>query len=428
MALHPRTGNQMRMGQPLKILVDDSSIAPATRWLQAPALLITFAITAATLIMTGLVGKFGGVSVALHPKLSPGSSNKPGSWSSKRVLSNSHKITKTLSCVALPLYAALSLGGVRVALVLLLAISARIMTLEDKGTALTDIKGWKQLFRYRRWTLVSILVQALFDCVSQINPLGYATLAAGYLALTISVVALPPPFPSIIRDISSHEDTNKPASASVVLSSGFETPSAPEVSSLKHSTVSPLLCTPDAVSITLQAGVISAMLCFLAFLRSDLGAGAFSIKTVVWFLLTTFTTSTCLLIAQPQSLQENKGIGLFVGALTSSLASYLFRDGIWRLLACQGVLISLSFLATQIDTPTFFATSAKSSQQYNPSHHRATSHVGHSDDHSRCTRYLLETFQHRPLLHSILVEKDSRRIFYFMWYVKMLSILARNVH
>ncbi|KAI4221495.1 MAG: hypothetical protein L6R36_006867 [Xanthoria steineri] len=42
------------------------------------------------------------------------------------------------------------------------------------------------------------------------------------------------------------------------------------------------------------------------------------------------------------------------------------------------------------------------------------SHTVPSYDHSRITQYLLESFQHRPLLHSILIEKDSRRIFYFM--------------
>ncbi|KAL8734348.1 MAG: hypothetical protein Q9166_001546 [cf. Caloplaca sp. 2 TL-2023] len=46
--------------------------------------------------------------------------------------------------------------------------------------------------------------------------------------------------------------------------------------------------------------------------------------------------------------------------------------------------------------------------------HRTIPHPAHNDGHSRFTQYLLETFQHRPLLHSILVEKDSRRIFYFM--------------
>ena len=53
--------------------------------------------------------------------------------------------------------------------------------------------------------------------------------------------------------------------------------------------------------------------------------------------------------------------------------------------------------------------------------HRTTSQITPSYDHSRITQYLLETFQHRPLLHSILVEKDSRRIFYFMWYVGSIT-------
>ncbi|KAL8726376.1 MAG: hypothetical protein Q9181_006071 [Wetmoreana brouardii] len=424
--LHLRTATTLGPGQPLKIVVENTPVVSAIGWFEGPALFITFAVTAATLIIAGLVGKLGGVPGTSERKISPGSGKKSASWSSAKILSKARKITERLSCVALPLYAALSLGGSRVALVLLVAIFAKIVTLEDRGMTLTDAKGWKQLVHYRRWTLVSVLAQALFDFVGRMNSFGYATLATGYLALVISVVFLPPPLPSVIRDAPNHEDANKPASASVVLSSGFETPSAPEVSSLKKSTVSPLLCTSDEVLITLQAGGISAIFCCLAYLRSNLSAGAFSLPTFGWFFLTTFTAISCILMAQPQSLQENKGIGLLVGAIASSLASYLFRDGMWRLLACQSILIGLSFVATQIDTPTVVATSSKSSHRHNPSHHRAMSHTAHSEDHSKFTRYLLETFQHRPLLHSILVEKDSRRIFYFMWCVIAL-IAARDV-
>ncbi|KAL8700283.1 MAG: hypothetical protein Q9201_005530 [Fulgogasparrea decipioides] len=413
MSLRLRNATTLGLGQPLKITVENTPVTPAIAWLEGPALFITFAVTAATLILAGLLGKLAGVPGTSERKVSPGS-GKSASWSSPTIFSKARKITERLSCVALPLYAALSLGGSRVALVLLVAIFAKIMTLEDGVTTLADAKGWKQLVHYRRWTLVSVLAQGLFDFLGRMNSFGYATLATGYLALVISIVFLPPPLPSVIRDVPSHEDTNKPASASVVLSSGFETPSAPEVSSLKKSTVSPLLCTPDEVSITLQAGVISAVFCCLAYLRSNLSAGAFSLTTFGWFFLTTFTTTSCILVAQPQSLQENKGIGFLIGSITSSLASYLLRDGIWRLLACQSILICLSFVATQIDTKTVVAISSKSSHRYNPSHHRAMSHTTHSEDHSKFTRYLLETFQHRPLLHSILVEKDSRRIFYFM--------------
>ncbi|KAL8636922.1 MAG: hypothetical protein Q9228_005743 [Teloschistes exilis] len=380
----------------------------------APALFITLAITAATLATAGIAGKFGAVAVTSDPKTSPRSKVKAQSWSSARFLSVTRKMTERLLCVALPIYAAISLGGARVALVLLTAIFTKILTLEDQGTALSDVRGWKQLIQYRRWTLGSILIQVLFDFISRPTLAGYKTLAIGYLALTVSIVALPPPFPSIIRDMSSHQDESQSASASVVLSSGFETPSTAEMASMKKSTVSPLICTPDESAATMKASGISAVLCLLAFQTSDLNATAFSISSFGWLLLSIATTVMCLLMTEPKSLQENKGVGLLIGAITSTFTLYYFQDVTWQVSACQSALIGISFLATQIDTPTILATSSKSSHPHHHSHHRAMSHVAHSDDHSRFTQYLLETFQHKPLLHSILVEKDSRRIFYFM--------------
>ena len=48
--------------------------------------------------------------------------------------------------------------------------------------------------------------------------------------------------------------------------------------------------------------------------------------------------------------------------------------------------------------------------------------VAHLREHtSPLTRYLLTKVQSWPLLHSILAEKDSRRIFYFMRYVRIPS-------
>lgn len=49
-------------------------------------------------------------------------------------------------------------------------------------------------------------------------------------------------------------------------------------------------------------------------------------------------------------------------------------------------------------------------------HAAAHAHDG-SADKSFLTRLILDSFTEWPLLHAIVVEKDSRRIFYFMWYV-----------
>ncbi|KAL8989193.1 MAG: hypothetical protein Q9177_001867 [Variospora cf. flavescens] len=393
----------------------DTLHKPALGHLQIPALCVSFAVSTGTLIFCGLVGMIQQMFTSPdRRKDSLKSSQKRGAPAERSITWNVRRMVEKLSSVALPFYAASILGGARVTLIILLAITSKVLTLEDGGTTLTNVKGWRQLLHYRRWTLTSILAQVLYDFTRYASPVGKAASATAYLALVISIVALPPPFPSIIRAVSGYDDNVPPASGSVVLSSGFETPQAPEVSILKKSTISPLIYTPDETVATFLAGGTSAVLCVLTLLFSNIDTDALHLPVYGWYFLTCFTASICLLVAQPKSLQENKGLGILTGAVLSSVISYVFDSDFWRLFVFQGGLITLSFLATQIDAPTVIPSIPKPQRHTDTGYDRATSHPVHSEGHSRLTGVLLGTFQHRPLLYSILVEKDSRRIFYFM--------------
>ncbi len=66
------------------------------------------------------------------------------------------------------------------------------------------------------------------------------------------------------------------------------------------------------------------------------------------------------------------------------------------------------------------ATRTRSSTVSAYGHPWYTPEVAHLREHSSpLTRFLLTRVQHWPLLHSILAEKDSRRIFYFMVQVQL---------
>lgn len=417
-ALDLQFDNHAPTGQPFKSQIDDLPNTPIVGNLQLPALFISLAVAAATLLLCGLYGALQNMAAPSDQrKLAVKSCQKRASHTGWAASLNFRKVVTKLSAVALPFYAASIIGGARVALIVLVALFSKILTLDDGDRAWTDIKGWKQLLQYRHWTLLSISAQALSDYVSHAHLVGKAAYATGFLALTISIFALPPPFPSTIRAGPNYEADGPPASGSVVLSSGFETPSIPEVASLKKSTISPLVSSPDEISSTLQAGVASALLCVLTFLLSSISANNLHFFTYGWYILSCCTASACLLLAQPKSVQENKGLGVLAGAMTSTIISYAYDPDIWRLLIIEGFLISLSFLAIQIDMPTLFQSTPKRNQQFDSGHHHSTSHHTHKEAHSRLTRFLLETFQHPPLLHSILAEKDSRRIFYFMRFV-----------
>ena len=427
-ALSLRNPNQTPTDQPLESSVSEPRTPLWIGSLELSALVVSLAVTAGTLLLGGLIGK---TQTFFTSQDQPGQSTKMDEKrsvkSSRTIVSNVQKIVGKVSCVALPMYAASSLGGTRVSLVILVAVSSRFITLEDGSAALVGTNGWKQLFKYRRWTLLSILVQVLFDFISSTHMAGNAARATGYLALAISIVALPPPFPSVIRASTGHAEDNSAGSGSVVLSSGFETASAPSVSSLRKSTISPLISSTEELGITFRAGFASATLCMLVWFVSNPSMDALYPSTFGWFSLATSTTVACFLAAQPKSLQENRGVGVITGSITGAIVPHLFNTESSLFLAYQGGLISICFLATQIDTSTFLTSRSKSSQQPHSSNRHTTSHASHGENYSKLTLFLLKTFQHRPVLHSILVEKDSRRIFYFMRFV-LVSVDAYKIH
>jgi hypothetical protein len=78
-------------------------------------------------------------------------------------------------------------------------------------------------------------------------------------------------------------------------------------------------------------------------------------------------------------------------------------------------------------TPMAMAYTENKQQQYFPGHARGTSQdltMKLPKNISRFTKYLLSNTRQWPLLHGILLEKDSRRIFYFAWYVVIFHIAA----
>ncbi|KAL8948140.1 MAG: hypothetical protein Q9222_005651 [Ikaeria aurantiellina] len=413
-ALDPQRGSPISGSLHTEHL-NEFAVQSTNQWRQASSLFTTLIFTAATLIVSGLVGKARQPHAATEQlQISVNRNQSQPAWATGKMFQWIRRVTARISSVALPVFAVSCLGGPRLALLMLVLIFSGIMTLGESAATLTDVKDWKQLFEYRRWTLIFLVAQAVFDFAYPEHPSGRARVAAGYLAIALSVLALPPPFPTMVPDATPRNDSGKPAAASVVLSSGIETPTTPEVSSLKKSTASPLICSSSDINTTLEAGILSVLLSALAYSLSNLSVEAFDLQSRCWFLLTVCLLAMSFLTVQPKSLQENKGLGLLFGVITSGLMPPIFRDGATGLSSGQSLLTVIAFLAVQVDVPTFFAFSSRATQPYEPGRQNSVSSTVHNDEHSRFTQYLLRRFHHRSLLYSILIEKDSRRIFYFM--------------
>ena len=381
---------------------------------KAPVLLEISTLTSLTLVLVGLRGKMGNVSVT-------------GLDKRKRSLTGTEEVQKTqwihlarriaarYLTVGLPFYATSKLGGARVALVLLIALAMNIMMIDEESTDLTRASGWSMLLTQKRWSLASILLQLVSDLTGFTNSSATAEILLGYLTLGIVVFVLPPCFLSSRPRVSVVTST-APASeskTSAVLATPWENPPQLEEISSKAPTISPMICSPEDVKLSLYSGVVLGILSTIYFIFSGPSAGTGSGYQLAWSLLSTFATALALTTVEPRSLRGNKNIGLVLGSFLSSFVLTMLRSEAWSSLVYQSIIIGFSYAATKLDTHTTFSVSLHSNHQH---HHQSTRLK--IPEHAQMSRFSESVIQHVPrwpLLHSILAEKDSRRIFYFMW-------------
>lgn len=327
------------------------------------------------------------------------------------------RIAARFLTVGLPFYATATLGGARVALVVLIALASSIMTIEEEPTDLTQAKGWSKLLAQRPWTLVSILAQLASDLTGYTNSSAAVDIVLGYITLGIIIFILPPCFLSSRPRVSLVTST-APASeskTSAVLATPWETPPQLEDNIPNVPTVSPMICSLEDVNLTFYSGIALGVLNTTVYVFSGPSAGTGSEYQLAWSLLSAFAMALVLTAADPKSLRGSKKIGLVFGSLLSSMILSLLCSEAWSSLAYQSIFIGIAYAATKIDTHTTSSNPSPSSHQQHHPHQPARLIIPEHAQMSRFSEFVIQRIPHWPLLHSILAEKDSRRIFYFMW-------------
>lgn len=373
-------------------------------------LMCTSILTSATLLLVGYKGKIDGTATILdRRKHSTGARGPTASLSSQATKARAQQIIGSIFSVALPFHATFKLGGDRVALIMLVALAADIMRVEDEITELKTIKGWRRLLMHRRWTLASIFLQVLYDLAGSSNYSAAWDFSMGYLALSLSVLFIPPPFP-LHKPKTSNTSSSVSTSASPisrVLATQWDARTLPRPLPDLSSKTSPLISSAQDVNLTLAAGAIVGAFSCILFLSSTRSAVSLSLIDISFGFLSIFATALTFLMVQPRSLRQNRGLGLLLGSALSLVFLAIIRGDSWTVITFQALFIGTSFTATTLDTHSHSLTSARSEH-----HHHSIS--THHDQSSRFSELLIRSSQRWPLLHSILVEKDSRRIFYFM--------------
>lgn len=365
------------------------------------------AFTSITLLLVGFKGKISGAPKILRrrrPTL--GNRGTAASQSGEGIIQRSRRTIARALSVALPFYATLKLSGDRVALVMLVSLAADIVRVEDEISELRTIKGWKRLLTHRRWTLASISLQIIHDFARSSGYSVWETFM-GYLLLIISILFIPPPFP--LQKSRSSSTSRSASPVSKLLSTQWESRTAAKAVLELPSMVSPLVSTTRDVDLTLVAGVIMGALSCILFFLSGKHYYPLSFIDVGFGCLSACTAALSFLFIKPHSIRQNRGFGLLIGSLSSvGLLAFVQGDQ-WTSIIFQGFFACLSFAATTLDMNLLTSTSLHSDHHHHESHLHTTRR-----GHSRVSGILIRAFQKWPLIHSILVEKDSRRIFYFM--------------
>ncbi len=405
------SADQQTSNQLVKSIAEDRPAPRATLSIFEPGTLTVCVITSAVLLLMGLGGRFlRNADAPGRRKMSyPHNADVEKPQLNRITLSNARRIIGRILSVALPFYAAAKLGANRVALIMLVALATEMMAIDGKGTDLTSIRNLKRLVLSQRWSLASVLLQIGCDSVGLTNQSAIGSAWMGYIALGVSILALPPPFPSS-KPRASAVTSISPQSRSA----GSAVLAKPELVKPTDITLSPLICTIEDTNLTLVAGGLLGVFSIIFFFISQASAGALHPTALAWLFLSASTTVLSYAIAQPQSIRHGNGFGLIFGALLCALLSIALQHDSWTSLAYQGVFISISFAATKQDTQSLFSKPAHLRHSSHSQHHDH-SVTAHHDHPSRFSEALLRLFQHWPLFHSILAEKDSRRIFYFMW-------------
>lgn len=360
-------------------------------------------LSSTTLLLVGLISKIrSSIEQPLDRRKSFGSPEKGGGAISALLSGSSLlRITTNALSVLLPFYATMQLGGARTALILLAAATAALGSFDQKPGKHGAWEDAKRTFRTRKWTCGAILLGLFADVY---NCAEEAAIILGYLALIASMFAIPPPLPTAGWFLMTGA---KPKDAWITHTSG-------RVSLPKPS--SPLVNTPQETLLTIGSGVLLAILSVPYSMISS-SSSSLSHHAILFSTLSVASATALVYFSLPAALRNPRKGGLALGGFVAT------AFGVWEhadsVQACVLFPLTCAFLvgATSFDTGSSTITRPHSQDHSHAGHQHSNSH-DHGDhhlhgNHSGVSKFLIARCTPGSILHSILIEKDSRRIAYF---------------
>lgn len=363
-------------------------------------------LTAGTLLLVGVAAKIKQSQKVLDRRKDI--SSLPQQASAMLTGPTLQAMAMRVASVGLPFYSALELGGLRVGLALVTAVTSNILC-SDKSHG-SALRQWKHFLSSRRGTLAVLVSGMLADFSGLTTDASLSTLLAGYFALSGTIFVLQYPLP---KPAGSHSHERSSSSAPLAVSS--------------------LVATKGDTNITLTAGAVLSVLTLIALFA--LTGDAISTSNMVFAMISISLMATTLFVSRPTTLRSQGKAGLGLGCLLSASCAFLFSPNIWPSTIINGGLSALVFLGVLYDT-----TSTGKHIHHSHEHNHDHTHHVHSHDHdhshkldfnntivhlhgprpvqpehSMFTHLLMMRCEPGSLVSGILSDKDSRRIAYFTW-------------
>lgn len=282
------------------------------------------------------------------------------------------------------------------ALVLLTAVAAGLGALDRKPGKHTPWDDIRRTLRTRKTTCLALVIGAMADYASS-GDMNRTLL--GYGSLLTSILVVPPPLPtagfSLIMD--GHGQTS-------YVADGSDRASLPKPSS-------PLVSSFENTILTIVSGLSLAVVTILYSLVSS-SFPSLSHHTIGFSTLSVASATAFVYFSHPAALRSGRSAGLVLGAILVEAVQFWEQYSTSTLaqlsspFACA-VLVS----AVMFDTKSSFGA-GKHDHSHGHSHEHKHDHHLHGN-HSRLSAFLIARATPGSIVHSVLIEKDSRRIAYF---------------
>jgi zinc transporter 5/7 len=356
-------------------------------------LLHALALSSATLLLVGVIAK---VKSSLQPldrrKEEKGIFN----------ISNApRRMTSNIISVLLPFYASLQLGGAKTALVVLIAVAAGIGALDQKPGKHTPWDDFRRTLRTRKVTCGALFLAMTADIVTSGNITGSLI---GHLALLVSLLLVPPPLPTAGWSLMTGTKSQDSYMSQKSSRASLPKPSSP----LVNSTENQLLTIVSGLALTVTTILFSLV---------SSATPSLSNHTLGFSTLSVASTTALVFLSLPASLRNQKQVGLRLSGILIFALSLLEQQTFSHFNIAFPWVCAMLIAAVAVDTRSPVSHShdhGHSGHKHSHGHDHGHNHDHHlHGNHSRISAFLIARATPGSIVHSVLIERDSRRIAYF---------------